>query len=408
MQAGFISLLSWIWLSTMMPQTEAWSTPLLNYSNFIAGLLTVFAMIFAKDKIKFPVNTFTILFFLFVILFTLSQIFSFDRDLSATQFRIGITTLFMAFATMMLTNSKIKIQIVLWIFVLSVGYFGITRGLYTIASAGGGIVTGPSGTVLADNNQLAVGLAMMVPIAFYLFRTSTDKKAQLMSAGISTLSIFAIIGTHSRGGLISLGVLVFGLLMRSKKKFLSLFIFAFVATASLTLMPDKWFERMDTISNVEEDSSFMARVAAWEVAYKTGLQHPILGVGPRLQYYPEYNTRVGASYNFLATHNAYLEIMAGNGLLAMLVFIGMMATTFFWCSNVRKLTKGRQGYLWANDLAGMLQLSMVVYGVGVIALSMEFWFGVWLNMVLILNLRELVLRELKLIPVAVKQEEAYA
>ncbi len=403
MQAGFVSLLSWMWLSVMMPQSEAWNSAALNYSNLAAGTLTVIALITAKDKKIPPLNIFTTLFFIFTAIFILSQIFSLDRELSAVSFRIGIATLFMTYAILTLVNTKVRIQAVLWIFVLSTGYYGVTRGLYTIATAGAGIVIGPANTIISDNNQLAVGLAMMVPLAYYLFRTSLDKRVKVMAAGISALSIIAVIGSHSRGGLISLGVLSAGLIMRSKKKLLNVIILLVVVGASIPMMPAEWFERMETISNAEEDASFMGRVEAWEAAYKLSLKYPILGLGSRLQYLPEYNSKVGASFK-RATHNAYLEILAGHGYLAFGAFLGMMAVTFFWCRKIRRLTKNRSGFLWANDLAGMLQLSLMVYGVGVMALSMEFWIGLWLNMVLVFNLREIVLRDVKMPPVATAQK----
>lgn len=405
-QAGFVSLLIWIWLSTMMPQAEAYNPAILSYSNLIAGVVTVIFLITTKDKNPPTASAFTILFFVLTFFVILSQIFSLNSDLSYAPFRVGITVLFMTYAVLGLVNTKVKIQAILWVFVLSVGYYGVTRGLYTIANGGAGYITGPGGTLIADNNQLAVGLAMLVPLSYYLTRTSVDKRARMLSMGISALSIVAIIGTHSRGGLISLGVLVLGLISRSKNKLLYLIIFIIAIGGALPLMPDSWFRRMDTISSASTDGSFNGRVEAWEVAYKLALENPILGVGAHNQYFPIYNAHLGTPV-FRATHNAYLEILAGHGFLAFGAYLGMMAITFLWCSRIRKLTKNRNGLLWANDLAGMLQLSMMVFSVGVMALSMEFWFGLWLNMALILCLREVVFRELKLTSAA-KIQRAYA
>ncbi|MCK9992290.1 MAG: hypothetical protein Dbin4_00810 [Alphaproteobacteria bacterium] len=406
-QAAYVSLLIWVWLSTMMPQAEAWGSAWLNYSNFIAGILTLSAMFFSSDRKLPPLNLFSFLFFFFIALITLSQIFSLNQTLSFYKFEFGITTLIMAFTIMVMTTSKLKIQALLWVFMLSIGYYGVTRGLYTIATLGGGIVTGPSGTIIDDNNHLAVALAMSAPIGYYLYRSSTDIRARLLAAGISTLSIIAVIGTHSRGGLISLGVMVLGLLLRSKRKALSLIMIVSVIGASLSFMPDKWFQRMGTISSAEKDGSFMGRVEAWEAAYKLALMDPILGVGARLQYYPEYTSLVGMNYGMRATHNAYLEILAGNGFPAFFAFIAMMATSFFWCGKIRKLTKDRRDLFWAWDLAGMMQLSLAVFGIGVMALSLEYWIGFWLLMMVVFNLREIVLREVK--PVRIpKPLEAYA
>lgn len=405
-QAGFVSLLIWVWLSIMMPQAEAYNPAILSYSNLIAGVVTVIFLITTKDKNPPAASAFTVLFFTFTAIVILSQIFSLDSDRSYQPFRVGITVLFMTYAVLALADTRVKIQALLWVFVISIGYYGVTRGLYTIANGGAGYITGPGGTLIGDNNQLAVGLAMMVPLSYYLTRTSADKRARMLAMGISALSIVAIIGTHSRGGLISLGVLVLGLILRSKSKLLNLLIFIIAIGGALPLMPDSWFQRMDTISNAEQDGSFNGRVEAWNVAYKLSLENPILGVGAHNQYFPIYNAHLGTPI-MRATHNAYLEILAGHGFLAFGAFLGMMAITLLWCSRIKKLTKNKNGFLWANDLAGMLQLSMLVYGVGVMALSMEFWFGLWLNMALVCNLRAIVFRELKLTSAA-KMQRAYA
>jgi probable O-glycosylation ligase (exosortase A-associated) len=406
-QAGFVSLLTWVWLSIMMPQSEAWGSFLLSYSNMAAGILTVIAVFTAKDRKLPPFNNFTVLLFLFTALIILSQVFSLNRALSSRQFSIGTETLFITFAVLLLANSKVKIHTMVWIIVLSVGYYGVTRGLITIATGGGGIVTGPSKSVLSDNNQLAVGLASTAPLAFYLYRISADKWTRMFALGIFVLSIIGAIGTHSRGGLISLGVLALGLIARSRKRVLNMIILVIVVGGTLLIMPAKWFDRMNTISTAEEDGSFMGRVAAWEVAYKLALEHPFLGIGARLQYKAQYNHHVqpdGVIAREIATHNSYFEIMAGNGFVALGAFLGMMATTFIWAGKTMKLTQNKPGFTWANELVSMLQVSLLVFGVGTFALSMEYWTGFWINMVLIVNLREIVLRELKMVPVASRQE----
>jgi len=406
MRADFVSLLTWEWLSVMKPQSEAWGSGVLNYQNMIAGILTVIAVFTARDRKPPAFNIFTFLLVLFTAMITLSQIFSLNSDISASQFNIAIELIFMCLAILVLANTKVKIQAVIWILVISVGYYSVTGGLRTIASGGVSIIFGPAGSLLEDNNHLAVGVASMVPLAFYLFRTSADVRARVVAAGIGALAILTVFGTHSRGGLISLGVLYLGMVARTKRKFISVLFLAVVGGGALLIMPGQWFSRMSSLSSQvsekEAESSFNGRVEAWEVAYKMALQHPILGTGARVHYYPAYNYKVapvnsttGVPYFYRATHNAYLEILAGNGFIAIGAFLGMMITAFFWCGAIKRQTNKLPGFLWANDLAAMLQVSLLVYAVGTMAVSMEYWIGLWIVMVLIVNLREMVMREAK-------------
>lgn len=400
LRAGFIGLLTWEWLSVMQPQSEVWAGGLVKYLNFVAGLLTVFAVFTAKDRRMPPANGFTIMFVIFTIFVILSQIFSMDRSLSARHFGIATEVLFISFAAMLLVNSKLKIQVFVWVFVLSLGYYGVTRGLMTLLGGGSNSIIGPARSILTDNNQFALALASMAPLAYYLFRTSKEYLTRMGALGIFVLSIVTVFGTSSRGGLIALSVMTLGLLTRAKRKFLNLFIIALVCGGTLLMLPDRWFNRMGTIDNAESDTSFMGRVEAWEVAFELGAAHPLLGMGPRIHYFPQYNRSVapiqtvgGEAYGLRATHNAFLEIFAGHGAIALLMYVGMIMTTFFWCGNVRKMTKKTPGLQWANELASMLQISIAAFTVGSMALSVEYWLGLWFTMVLAVNLRELVMRE---------------
>ncbi|MEQ1890857.1 MAG: DUF5935 domain-containing protein, partial [Alphaproteobacteria bacterium] len=312
-RAGYISLLTWEWLSVMKPQAEAWESSLINYQNMFAGLLTAIAVFAAKGRKAPPLNIFVILFFIFSIFIVLSQIFSLNSTLSAFKFNLAAEMLFLTFAILLMSNTKLKIQALLWVFVISVGYYGVTRGLMSIASGGRSSIRGAANSILQDNNQLAMALASMAPLALYLFRTSADAK---------------------------------------------------------------WFSRMQTIENASQDNSFMTRVKAWDVAYHMGLKYPVLGAGGTIQYYPLYNSAFIAEEvvekrrnGLLATHNAYLEILAGNGFIAFGAFLGMIGTAIMWCSKINKVTQNIPGLLWAAELGTMLQISLVVYAIGSMALS---------------------------------------
>ncbi|MSP43388.1 MAG: hypothetical protein EXR08_08505 [Alphaproteobacteria bacterium] len=108
-QAGFVSLLAWIWLSVMQPRAESWGSELLNYSNSIFGALTLISFLISKDKKFPPLSGFTILFSIFTVIFILSHIFSFDQRLSYHQFKTGMSVLLMTCMVLALANTKLRI-----------------------------------------------------------------------------------------------------------------------------------------------------------------------------------------------------------------------------------------------------------------------------------------------------------
>jgi len=245
----------------------------------------------------------------------------------------------------------------------------------------------------------------MAPLAIYLFRTSADIRAKIMAMGIFVLTFVAVIGTRSRGGLICLIVLFIGLAYRSKQKLRNLLFLTVLAGGVLLVADAEWFSRMQSIENASQDTSFLTRVKAWSVAYHMGLKYPLLGAGGSIQYYPLYNSSFIASEivekrhnGLLATHNAYLEILAGDGFIAFGAFLGMIGTAILWCSKIYKATQNIPGLLWAAELGIMLQISLIVYAVGSMALSTEYWAGLWICMALVVSLREMVLNAAKFQP----------
>jgi hypothetical protein len=67
-----------------------------------------------------------------------------------------------------LLTSRRRIQALVWVMVLSLAFFGVKGGAYTILSGGGARIFGPPATMIEDNNHLAVGLLVTLPLMNFL------------------------------------------------------------------------------------------------------------------------------------------------------------------------------------------------------------------------------------------------
>jgi probable O-glycosylation ligase (exosortase A-associated) len=76
--------------------------------------------------------------------------------------------------SLMLMGSKERIHMLLWVIFLSIGFYGIKGGLFTLLGDGGR-VWGPAGSYIAGNNELALATLMILPIGNYL-RVHSEKK----------------------------------------------------------------------------------------------------------------------------------------------------------------------------------------------------------------------------------------
>jgi probable O-glycosylation ligase (exosortase A-associated) len=286
----------------------------------------------------------------------------------------NIKTMLLLLLIMTGISNRIRLHGLVWIVVISIGFWGVRGGGFTILHGGNYRVFGPPASMIEDNNSLALALIMVLPLFNYL-RLHT--RARWLRWGIvaSMIPVLAsIIGSYSRGGVIAMGAMLFFLGLKSRARVATLFIGAVAVSATLLIMPDKYFQRVETIGNAEEDSSFQGRVDAWTVAWRVALDHP-LGAGfdgPRQdqvwnQYLPNKESR--------ASHSIYFMVLGEHGFIGLGLYLLILLTAWRNLSRVIKLTRDRPEMLWAKDMAAALQVSMLGFMVGGAALPMAYYDG---------------------------------
>ena len=83
-----------------------------------------------------------------------------------------------------------------------------------------------------------------------------------------------------------------------------------------------------------------------------------------------------------ASHSIYFELLAGMGSVALGLFAAIVLVTWRDLRWLRQASSSDPRLAWARDLATMFQISLPTFLVGGAALSMEFWEGFWVIVVL--------------------------
>src|SRR5690606_6725544 len=91
------------------------------------------------------------------------------------QFEKVAKILLMVFVTMMLINTKERINLLVWVMTLSLAFYGAKGGVFTLAHGGMYHVWGPPGSFIEGNNEMALALLMTIPMLRYLQISSTNK-----------------------------------------------------------------------------------------------------------------------------------------------------------------------------------------------------------------------------------------
>src|ERR1700722_4951452 len=161
----FVGVLSWTWLSLQSPQQESYSflhgAPL----NLVIAVVTLIAWLLSSDPKKPAGGVILWVTIIFLVWMTFNSFFAFDPAWSWPYWDRTWRVFALGFLVAATATNRVRIYALVWVVVISLFYFGVKGGLFTIATGGNFRVTGPEGTLISDNNLLAVGLLMSLPLA---------------------------------------------------------------------------------------------------------------------------------------------------------------------------------------------------------------------------------------------------
>lgn len=382
----FVGVLLWAWFTVMTPHQLAYGVfgiPL----NVIIAAATIGSAVMNGDIKNFRIDKVTVGLVMFSLWLWISQLNSLEPSISAEYFDRFIKTLVFAMVVIQLTNTRLRAHALLWVLVLGVGFFGAKGGLFTFLTLGQYRVQGIETTILEDNNHLGIAMATILPLMVYLREQSARPVTKRCLEAMLALTLVAILGTHSRGALISL--LVFGgfFWLYSKQKLLISVGFIAVACIGLMFMPAAWTERMATIGSAGEDASFQGRVDAWLINIRFANDNPLTGAGLRIPYEPDIAKKVAPELaeSAKAAHSIYFEILGGSGYVGLSIFLmtlGLAVITAM-VSAKRRQGSSRGSGSWTGRFNYFAQISLLTFCVGGASVSMEMWDGYWLIIALI-------------------------
>ena len=379
MRAPFIGLLAWLWVAIMNPQREVYGFLYGASLNLVLAALTALAWAASKDRKVVPSNAFTILLLIFAGWASLSTYFALDRAHAAPIWDRTLKTIALGLAITILANSRGRLQAVIWVMAVSLGYYGVKGGGFVVLSGGRSHVFGPESSMIEDNNALGLALIVLLPLLNYLRLTSARAIVRWGLCAVMGAALVAILGTYSRGALIALAAAGAVYSIRSRNGVLVLAAAGLVAMALPNFLPASWFERMSSIQSADQDSSFQDRLAAWKTSFNIASAHPLLG-GGFVAVEQDWVARAYASAGSLlkgrAAHSIYFQVLGDTGFVGLFLYLSAVAAAIINTFRVLGVTRGRPNLNWASQLARMLQVSIAAFLAGGAGLSMAYYDGV--------------------------------
>lgn len=364
--------LMWVWVSVMNPHTQGWGFATHLPFAFIIAVATVFSMLLSRTPKALPWTPVSAALIAFVLWMNLTTPFALLQAASWEQWNKVMKIMLMTFVTMMVIRSRADVRRLIWVLVISVGYYGVKGGLFTLRSGGGERVWGPEGTFIGGNNEIALVLIVMIPLMHYLQQQSARRMVRHGLSGMMLLSALAALGSYSRGALLAIVAMCVFMCAKSSKKVALTALVALIAPLLLMFMPERWAERMDSIGNYQADASAQGRINAWHMAYNLardrffGGGFEVSDPSVFLRYAPE-PLRVHAA------HSIYFQALGEHGFVGLFLYLLLGLLTWRSAAAIVKQASARADLRWAVDLATMIQASLIGFAVGGAFLSLLYF-----------------------------------
>ena len=333
------------------------------YSFPVVQLMVVFTlvgMLMSKEAKRMIWSREIALLAIFVAWMGITTTQAFYGALAFDQYIKVIKIQILTVMTLLMLTTPQRVHFFIWVVVMSLSFYGVKGGIFTIVNGGAYRVQGPTGTFIDGNNELALALVMTIPLIRYLQLTETRKKVKTFLVVVMVLTIIAAFGSQSRGALVALIVTGAIFWMKSRNKIPTAIYIGVAAGIALSIMPPEWFARMSTIQTHEQDLSAIGRTNAWWTAFNIANSR-IVGGGFETWGWAVFQMYAPDPDNVRDVHSVYFEILGEHGWIGLAMFLTLLGMTWRTGSAVIRFGKQNPDALWARDLASMIQVSMVGY-----------------------------------------------
>ena len=206
--------------------------------------------------------------------------------------------------------------------------------------------TGPIG----DPNFFAQIMTVLVPVSFERFMHEERLRFRLLALWGMTVSVFTVILTYSRGGLLAMLAALLVLLIVYPPKRIQVPIIIFSIAVFISLLPPHYLDRFLTLGEIFnsgnatsiriEERSLQGRISENLAGWEMIKDKPLFGVGLSSYNYlfPIYSKNQGFALvaSQREAHNMFIEVAAETGIVGFSIFIIFLYISFRSVINARR------------------------------------------------------------------------
>jgi probable O-glycosylation ligase (exosortase A-associated) len=378
-QGPFYVLLFYLWNAYFRPEVWLWNDFLVSLRlSLVIGTLLLVTSLNAFGNFRW--NRQLILLAAFLAQTIISLMLSSYASECWPYWVDFFKVIVISFLMTILVVTPARFRITLWVIAWSLGFETAKQGWGQLV-LNPGAMNANTHVMLGDNNGVALGMMMLAPMLMALARTAQGRLERYIHYFVMVGVLYRGISTYSRGGFIAASLVFLLTLWRSQHKIRTILATALVAFMVFSVMPQRFWDRMDTIAASTEasgrDASAQSRVYFWGLAVKIANDHPITGVGPNAFRFalPGYDA---TGEGMRATHSSWFGVLADLGYPGLVLFAAIAVGAIISCQQVSSRAR-RAGTQDLATYAVNLQTSVIVFCVGGAFLSahyLELWWHV--------------------------------
>jgi O-antigen ligase len=210
----------------------------------------------------------------------------------------------------------------------------------------------------ADPNDLAMILALGLPMAWYLGMTYRRPLLRWVCRAYLPIALLAIALTGSRGGMLAglTALLIVPLSMTLSPGRLATAIVMLVVSGTLAMVyvPEKIVQRLATTGVEVEDLSLGGRVKLWKAGIRAFGQHPVTGVGTS-GFKTAVDPLLGTTTQ--VAHNSFVSVLVEEGVVGFVLYMTMFVAVFLAILDLPRVERRFALVLLATLLVTMMPLT---------------------------------------------------
>lgn len=140
-----LGLLLFVWISLMTPHRYAFGFAYDFPFAVVVAVTTLVGLLVTKEEVRYEPN---VVLFLLIVLpawMCVTTLFAFERESAYFRLTEVLKVFLFVHVSAMVLRTRKHLEALIWVMVVSVGFFGVKGGVFTIANAGESRVYGPPG-----------------------------------------------------------------------------------------------------------------------------------------------------------------------------------------------------------------------------------------------------------------------